>query len=751
MSVPVTIPDTAAYEEHVFANGEVDFVVGFIRQGDYLFGTTLAGNKMMRLDRNNLATNSVLDFGGGPAHIRQWDMAYVPGSSAALDRIYVIAAGDTQLVISSVNPNPTPMTFTDVITEAGGQGQASITSDGTYLYAIRYPNIDSQDTIIYRYTLDGSFTKTTLTLTGYRAPKSIRAHGGFVYVTGFQLPGLSGFSFSWLAKVNATTFLPDTITTFKRGSDPGATVNDLAITPMHVWVRYSQGKIRKCPISDITSFTIIDTGFASDCTAVAPDGAYCWVVFENGKAVRINTSTDEQRVYTLNPGQNYFGNIALDNKNIYAVRHEAGTVVSKYAIDTEPGAWQWDIQSSAALFSSEYGNGVASDSNGNVFFHGVFNGIYLAKYSPAGVLLWSRGFSTNGNAHGIAVDASGDVYIIGEYLGQGNFGGPPIDGFLSGFSIYVCKYSGVDGTWRWSRGFSSNSFQLSNYGINIAIGSDGHPIITGQIANATFDSGSTIPGTGVYLVKLSTADGAPIWYKAFGAGRGQGIGVDSAGNIWITGHFLQTINFGGSTFTSEGYGMFIAKFNSSGDHQYSFGTGNFAHVNGEYPCGGHGLAIDPTVGVHQNDIALAIGFSGSINIGGNTHTKLPNDATPYMLLARFDSNGNWLWDTVVPGGFQNGYGAAVDLNGNMLFAGINSGGNFGQGVVQGATFIAKYNQEGTLLWVKTYSTAQPARSIAATPAGNMAITGAYSNPVDFGGGERTPTGRVDLWVLQLGP
>ena len=97
----------------------------------------------------------------------------------------------------------------------------------------------------------------------------------------------------------------------------------------------------------------------------------------------------------------------------------------------------------------DYGRGVATDRSGNVYISGQTSGIlgassaggsdaFLRKYDSSGNLLWTCQFGTpeRDTGNGVAIDASGNVYMSGNTngaLGASNAGGP--DAFIAKLSI----------------------------------------------------------------------------------------------------------------------------------------------------------------------------------------------------------------------------------------------------------------------------------------------------------------------------
>src|SRR5438128_26122 len=101
--------------------------------------------------------------------------------------------------------------------------------------------------------------------------------------------------------------------------------------------------------------------------------------------------------------------------------------------------------------------------------------IFVAKYSAAGVPVWSRAFGGGFNdvGNGVAVDAGGNVVIIGTAAGTVNFGGGPIT--ANGYTIVVAKFSPAGGH-LWSRGFGDS---FSNSGNAVAVDPSGNIAVTG--------------------------------------------------------------------------------------------------------------------------------------------------------------------------------------------------------------------------------------------------------------------------------
>jgi hypothetical protein len=121
-------------------------------------------------------------------------------------------------------------------------------------------------------------------------------------------------------------------------------------------------------------------------------------------------------------------------------------------------------------------------------------------------------------------------------------------------------------------------------------------------------------GDDVFVAKLDPT-GAPIWSKSFGDEFDQqatNVALDAKGQPVVVGTFASTIDFGGGTLTStggqadSGANIFVAKFDTAGNHLWSRGFGGPA---GQTPSA---LAVDST------GAAILTGtFNGTIDFGGN--------------------------------------------------------------------------------------------------------------------------------------
>ena len=212
------------------------------------------------------------------------------------------------------------------------------------------------------------------------------------------------------------------------------------------------------------------------------------------------------------------------------------------------------------------GHGNVSDTSGNSYSTGyaknTFNSVsvtggkdlFLTKYNTSGTHQWSKllGSTSDDVGNEIAMDSSGNLYITGY-----------TEGILDGGStsgerdLLITKYD--------SSGNKSWAVQVGNTrseGRSIALDSSNNVYVAGY-AYGDFDGNSNIGGSDVVIVKYNSS-GVKQWAYQYGTTSddfGEGIAVDSSGNLYVTGttsgNFYGNVNAGSSD-------VFLMKLNSSG-------------------------------------------------------------------------------------------------------------------------------------------------------------------------------------------
>lgn len=313
---------------------------------------------------------------------------------------------------------------------------------------------------------------------------------------------------------------------------------------------------------------------------------------------------------------------------------------------------------------------------------------------------------------------------------------------------------------RWVRAISSqgsgnscgpDSCDDTSYAIKV--GPDNQQYVTGRFSGtATFGSTTLVSspdGTDLFLAKYGPI-GQLRWIVQASTASGSSLDFDRAGNIYVTGGFTDTSTFGstnGATITVTGIGetIFLAKYCPSGILAWvQTGVQQFDEVNG-----GNGVAVDAAAGtvymtsVSQGDIVFS-----SANGTANT---VPGVSTWHMVLAKYDTSGNFKWgETNQAGPNSIPYGVAVDANHNAYVIGwledtttFNSrnGKNItvtgfspahATGDNPDDAFLVKYDSNGNAKWVNHIGGyVARASGIAVSPNGEITIAGLVGN-IDYG-------------------
>ncbi|MEQ8907935.1 MAG: SBBP repeat-containing protein [Vicingaceae bacterium] len=324
-----------------------------------------------------------------------------------------------------------------------------------------------------------------------------------------------------------------------------------------------------------------------------------------------------------------FGNsIKVDaSGNIYTTGHFEGTV------DFDPGAGTTNLTSSGSkdvfvqkldpsgnfvwaksFGGSSFDNGVSIqvDASGNIYTLGGFQGtvdfdpgagttnltsagnadIFVQKLDPSGNFIWAKSFggSSFDTGFSITVDASGNVFSTGRFIGITDFdpgaGTANLTSSSGGYDVFVQKLD-ASGNFLWAKSFGGYSYEV---GHSITIDASGNVYTTGLFnANVDFDPGtgtsylSSNGSSDIFIQKLD-ASGNFIWAKSFG-GSFTDIGysntVDASGNVYSTGRFVGTVDFdpgaGTANLSSSGLAglrdVFVQKLDPSGNFLWakSFG------------------------------------------------------------------------------------------------------------------------------------------------------------------------------------
>jgi len=360
---------------------------------------------------------------------------------------------------------------------------------------------------------------------------------------------------------------------------------------------------------------------------------------------------------------------------------------------------------------------------------------------------WSQRFGERAEDSGrdIAVDANGNLVMTGWVRGPVDFGGGilPAPGGLDA-DMYLVKFD-ASGAHMWSRRFG-DGFETDT-GTSVSIDPGGNVYVTGVFEDTVDFGGGSLSSAGksdIFVARYS-ATGTHLWSRAFGAGNmdfGFAVTADIDG-VFVTGAFQDTVDFGGGPLASEGgWETFVARYDSAGVHVWSRRFGDAAFQVGR----GIATGLDGS--------AIVVGsFTGTIDFGGGS---LVSSGSNDVFVARLDLAGGHVWskrfgDTDI----DDGFGVAVDGSGSIVVTGEFRGSvNFGGGALtsagSGDIFLLSFDAGGTHQWSRRFgdSVRQLGIQVAVDGNRNVLTTGIFWGTVDLGGGGLTSAGDRDIYLAK---
>jgi|GEM_PF-1596543 len=329
---------------------------------------------------------------------------------------------------------------------------------------------------------------------------------------------------------------------------------------------------------------------------------------------------------------------------------------------------------------------------------------------------------------GTAFDQSGNFYVSGTFTGLMSFDTTPQTTLISSddFDAYIAKYDNT-GKALWARaiiGASQLPEGLSVDGaLSIAVDSQGNSYVGGgfvsQIkfkdANDNTVATLTDSGTGLnfepFIAKYD-ANGTLLWARGGNTNSPQsdvflGVGingildiaVDSSGNPFISGTASGTNFLGTPISVIGGSDALVARLDPA--------TGNPVWVS--------------VVGSTANDDAfsLAVDSASNVYVAGGLEgtttfptapasTTLENQSGADSFIAKYDQNGQLLWvEQITSDEDITGFNIAVAATGHLYLSGVFSGSaRFDSSAIQvtsellfGTGYLAKYDTDGQIEWL----------------------------------------------------
>ena len=451
--------------------------------------------------------------------------------------------------------------------------------------------------------------------------------------------------------------------------------------------------------------------------------------------------------------------------------------------------------------SAIHANAVATDDAGNTVVTGSFRGTvtfgttgasatftaaktqdtFIARYSPAGGLLWARSFAgqasttTTGSTtittyavsqgSAVVVDSAGNLYLTGSFQGTVNFGtasNPAVVASPTVGDAFVVK---LDATGRsvWVRDVAARGGD--DQGLALALDGSGGLIVAGTFVGGAAVGSTVLTATGAseaFVARFDTSSATATW--GFGTtgttgsnAQATGVAVDGSGNIILAGFFSGTVSLGEggnqASFTAAGStDALVWKLNSQGAFLWARSFGST-----DYDVAG-GVALDSS-----NNIAVIGTFSGTVNFAtGGTPDFLTAGPIFDAFVVKLGPTGQETWARGIVGtnGWAKGQAIAVDPSGTIHLAGAFTGTadfdpepNITALTSQGSTdaFAAGLDSSGKFAYATQAGRTNfnTSLGVAVNASGNVALTGTYSGSIAFGSLALSAAGTASGFVARL--
>jgi len=425
-------------------------------------------------------------------------------------------------------------------------------------------------------------------------------------------------------------------------------------------------------------------------------------VRESALIIKYDAAGVEQWIVDYNGGGNRSAEIIAivvdDLGSVYVTGNEAlfsclrggcfnenvSMLTIKYNAD---GVEQWVVEYDGGVAGEAVATAIALDDSGNVYVIGESwssetNGDYVTiKYSADGIEEWVTRYDGPSSEwdfpKAIALDDSGNVYVTGSS-----------EDSTTGDDYATVKYSS-DGIEQWVARYNGPG-TANDHATAIAIDDLGNVYVTGE---------SRFPDTHEdYITVKYSSDGVEQWVARYNGpvdrnDVANAIAVDDFGNVYVTGE-------------SEGSGTFIdyatVKYDSDGVEQWV----------ARYHGSGNG---------DDRAKAIAIDDSGNVYVTGESWSRGDVD----YITVKYSSDGVEQWAVRYVGGeFTRGNIAALTLDsfGNVFIAGYSQD----PFALRSDLIAVKYSPEGIEQWLLRYGvkiSRDRTTAITHDGSGNVYVTG----------------------------
>ena len=423
-------------------------------------------------------------------------------------------------------------------------------------------------------------------------------------------------------------------------------------------------------------------------------------------------------------------------------------------------AWQWGRP--LADGPDTYLSAVALDGAGNAYVlgqcqgtvnlgnnvtlssHGA-NDVLLAKYSPAGALLWARALGGAADELGLTIvaDAAGNTYLTGRYFGATNLGGISLAPGPGGFRAKVDAQGNVlwarAGTAALALDAAGRLYETAPFTGSISLGP--HTLLLPPDAQGN-------PGRGLYLACYD-AQGQVQWARAAAqldsaSGVLPGPVCVSAAGVYLTGSFRGRLRAGTQVLPAQSQDVYALRYDLQGNWLGALRAGG-PRVEELYTA-----ATDAA-----GRLYLAGTFRLGTTFGGISLAGGPDTVTSYLV--QYNAQGQAQWGEALPASVIVQQ-LTTDASGRLFGAGYFHGslswaGRSLSSLGADDALVFGYNAQGRAQWLQhgggrlhDYAT-----GLAADADGSVRVVGTFADEFRFGASvfAGVPDGNPDAFLARL--
>ena len=387
-----------------------------------------------------------------------------------------------------------------------------------------------------------------------------------------------------------------------------------------------------------------------------------------------------------------------------------------------------------------------------LIFAAVATGFTLHAQSADWLWALNPGGSVHEFGQGVATDAAGNTYVTGGFSQSISFGATTLIS-AGNYDVFVAKLD-PDQNWLWAVKAGGTG---DDGGDGIGVDSSGNVYVCGSYHDQAFFGSIQLTGLGIYdafVAKLDT-DGNWMWASSAvspGYDIARAIAVNDTGNCYVSGCFQELAVFGSLSLVSAGEtDAFVGKLDPNGNWLW------VSRAGGTENDQSYGLDLDAS-----GNVLVCGNFRQTADFGTFELTSLGGYD---IFAAKLDGSGNWLWAVRAGGPDTSDFipdiarGIAADAAGNVLFTGTFLGfGNFGPtnlvsgGNLNADLYVAKLDNAGNWLWASqgTGTSTDVGYCIATDQFGNAWLSGCFYETLSFFGvGSITSSGSTDIFLAGI--